>query len=135
MKNLRHEMNPVTRGLLKQINDPDLRRFAESWDQLEHLVIEIYRQKSVSSEQQVQFLNIKEVLAESYPSLEKELATFWPRIKVKGELVVGDPFAALIEKENAKEFVENWKALRTLPAAREALNQMLVARIEQGKDK
>lgn len=124
-------MNPVTQGLLKQLNDPEAAQFAENWDQLEQLVIEIYRQKSASFDQQADFFSLKERLGAIYPRFEKELAAFWPTIKVKGELVVGDPFTALIDMRSAKEFVENWDAMRTLPAAREALNQMLVTRISQ----
>lgn len=124
-------MNPVTLGLLRKINDPKVAVFAENWDRLEQLVIEIYRQKSVSFDQQAYFFAIKEHLQSSYVQFEHELALFWPHIRIKGELVIGDPFASIIGKESAKEFVENWEAMRTLPAAREALNQMLVARLEK----
>lgn len=128
-------MNPVTQGLLKQLNDPDSTRFAESWDQLEQLVIEIYKQKSVSFDQQTEFFAVREKLQTMYPKFSQELDRFWPHIKVKGELMIGNPLASILSKQGAKEFVENWDAMRTLPAAREALNQMLVARIESNADR
>jgi hypothetical protein len=126
-------MNPVTRALLKQISDQQLEKFAEDWDNLEALVVEIYKQKSLSFEQQEDFFQLQEGLQERYASLREELGLFWPKTKVRGEPVTADPFAALIAKRAAQEFVGNWDAMRTLPAAREALNLMLMARIEKRK--
>jgi len=67
----------------------------------------------------------------SYADLAFQLAPFWRKAKIKGEVVIKDPFLSLIDKQSAKEFVENWEAMKTLPAAREALNEMLMARIEE----
>jgi hypothetical protein len=122
-------MNPVTQSLLREITDPKLHDFVKDWDQLDLLVVEIYKQKSLSFEQQEAFFELQERLRISYPAWQTELAHFWPHTRIKGELVTSDPFVALIEKQSAKEFVENWDAMKTLPAAREAINQMLLARI------
>jgi hypothetical protein len=127
-------MNPFTQGLLKQLNDPKLNAFAADWDALTELVIEIYQQKSLTFAQQEQFFELQERLRPAYGSLAAELEPHWRTARVKGEVrasgTLGDPFLAVIEKASAKEFVENWDAMRTLPAAREALNMMLMARIE-----
>lgn len=123
-------MNPVTQSLLKQLNDPQLDAFATDWDALTELVIEIYQQKSLTFAQQQRFFELQERLRPGYGGLAAELEPHWRTARIKGELVVGDPFLAVIEKASAKEFVENWDAMRTLPAAREALNMMLMARIE-----
>ena len=125
-------MNPVTRALLKQLGDRQLDVFAEDWDHLESLVVEIYRQKSLSFAQQENFFQLQERLRECYAQLREELALFWPHTKIRGEPVTADPFAALIGVQAAQEFVGNWDAMRTLPAAREALNQLLMARLEKG---
>jgi hypothetical protein len=122
--------NPVTQSLLKQINDPALAAFVEGWDALNDLVIEIYQQKSLTFEQQERFFELQERLGAAYPAYAAELAPHWRTARVKGELVVGDPFLAIIEKRGAKDFIENWDAMRTLPAAREALNMMLMAKVE-----
>lgn len=122
-------MNPVTYGLLQQLNDPQLTAFATDWDAVTELVIEIYQQKSLSVEQQARFFEAQERLQASYPGLAAELEPHWRAARVKGELVVGDPFLAVLNKPSAKEFVENWDAMRVLPAAREALNMMLMERI------
>lgn len=124
-------MNPVTRGLLKQLHDRKLNAFVEAWDSLETLIVEIYKQKSLSFTQQEEFFSLQEELRKQYKLQEGQLAYFWSKTKVKGEPVTQDPFAALIETPAAKSFVENWDAMRTLPLAREALNQMLMARIEK----
>jgi hypothetical protein len=40
--------------------------------------------------------------------------------------VIGDPFANLLEPAQASDFVDNWTAMQTLPAARESLNMLLL---------
>lgn len=124
-------MNPVTQSLLKQLNDPTLTAFATDWDTVTELVIEIYQQKSLTVEQQARFFEAQERLQAAYPALASELEPHWRSARIKGELVVGDPFLAVLSKPSAKEFVENWDAMRTLPAAREALNMLLMGRIEK----
>lgn len=123
-------MNPVTQSLLKHLNGPQLHAFAEDWDLLTALVIEIYQQKSLTVAQQARFFEAQARLQNSYAALAAELEPHWRAARVKGDLVVGDPFRAIIDKPSAKEFVENWDALRSLPAAREALNMMLMERVE-----
>jgi len=122
-------MNPVTHGLLQQLSDPILTAFATDWDTVTELVIEIYQQKSLTVEQQARFFEAQERLQATYPTLAAELEPHWRTARIKGEFVVGDPFLAVLSKPSAKEFVENWDAMRTLPAAREALNMLLMARI------
>lgn len=124
-------MNPVTRALLKQLGDGELNKFAEDWDTLEVLIVEIYKQKSLSFDQQEEFFQLQERLQARYAPLQDDLGLFWPKTRVRGESVTTDPFAALLSKQAAQEFVGNWDAMRTLPAAREALNLMLMARIEK----
>lgn len=123
-------MNPVTQSLLKQLNDPGLTAFAAQWDAITELVIEIYKQKSLTVEQQARFFEAQARLQAAYPTLSDELLPYWRTARIKGELVVGDPFLAVISKRSAKEFVENWDAMRTLPAAREALNMLLINRLK-----
>jgi hypothetical protein len=126
-------MNPVTAALVKELNNPSWSAFVEDWDQLNDLIIEIFKQKSVSFEQQELFFALQERLRLRYPLLAAQLEPFWRIAKIKGEVISSDPFQALIGKPSAREFVENWEAMRTLPAAREALNEMLMARVEKKK--
>lgn len=122
-------MNPVTRGLLQQIGDQKLATFAQEWDALEALIIEINRQKSLSFAQQEEFFDIQARLRESYSPVKDELEPFWRIARIKGERLAADPYSKLIEAESAKEFLGNWPVMQALPAAREAFNQMLIARI------
>lgn len=126
-------MNPVTQALLKELKQPKLDAFVQDWDTLNDLIIEIFKQKSTTFEQQETYFEVQEKLRTSYAKLKGELEPFWRATRVKDGLSVGDPFQTLIEKRSAKEFVENWDAMRTLPAAREALNQMVMAKIEARK--
>ena len=111
-------MNPVTQALLKQVNDPALHDFVRDWDTLNDLVIEIYQQKSLSFDQQKGYFEVQQRLRQGYASLAAQLAPFWRKAKIKGEVVTKDPFLARIDKQSAKEFVENWESMKTLPAAR-----------------
>jgi hypothetical protein len=124
-------MNPVTQGLLRDLNDPKLDAFARDWGELEVLVVEIYKQKSLSFAQQEEFFELQERLRPSYAILAPQLEAFWRKTRIKGELVTTDPFLAVLEKQSAKDFVENWDAMKTLPAAREAFNQLLMDKLEQ----
>jgi hypothetical protein len=126
-------MNPVTAALVKELKDPAWSAFVEDWDQLNDLIIEIFKQKSVSFEQQELFFALQERLRQRYPLLAAQLEPFWHAAKIKGEVITSDPFQALFGQGSAREFVENWDAMRTLPAAREALNEMLMARVEKKK--
>lgn len=127
---MRAAMNPVTQALLRDLNDKSLAAFVEDWDGFNDLVIEIYQQKSLTFDQQERFFELQQRLRAAYPAYAAELAPHWRTARIKGELLVGDPFVAIIEKQSAKDFVENWDAMRTLPAAREALNNMLMERLE-----
>ena len=127
-------MNPVTQALLRQVKDPALYAFVRDWDTLSDLVIEANQQKSLSFDQQEIYFQVQERLRQSYARLAAVLAPFWRKAKIRGEVIIKDPFLALIDKQSAKEFVENWEAMKTLPAAREALNEMLMARIEEKSD-
>lgn len=124
-------MNPVTRSLLQRVPDADLHRFVEDWDELEALIVDIFRQKSVTFRQQEAFFTLQARLVEGYARYKAELDRFWPATKIKGEIVLADPFLRVMEARAAAAFVENWEAMKTLPAAREALNQMLMARTEK----
>ena len=126
-------MNPVTQGLLRKLNDPALNSFVQDWDGLNDLIIEIFQQKSLSFEQQELFFELQGRLRGSYPDLAMDVEPFWRRAKISGETIKTDPFLVLIDRKSAKEFIEDWDAMRTLPAAREALNEMLLDKIAKSQ--
>lgn len=124
-------MNPVTRTLLDKIDDPALEAFVAGWDNLEALVIDVFKSNVLSEEQQLAYLALQAHLSRAYAGWQQELAPFWHAARVNDLPVEQDPFLSLLEPAAAGEFLGNWAALQILPAAREALNEMLMARIRR----
>lgn len=123
-------MNPYTRSLLQRIQNPDLRDWVEAWDQLESLVVEIYRTEAAGPSAQKEYRQLKQRLKRDYGRWREDLQSHWDGLQAGGEPVQSDPFERLLEPDKAKGFIENWPAMQTLPAAREALNSYLIALIE-----
>lgn len=124
-------MNPVTKALLKELGDPDAERFVVDWDELEMLVIEIYKEGKTSPEHENVYRDLKARLHDTYPPLRESLDAHWRSTKIQGKPIESDPYEMLIGQAPASGFVGNWAAMQTLPAAREALNEMLMAKIEK----
>lgn len=127
-------MNPYTRSLLKELEDPDLHAWVEAWDELESLVVEVYRAQAAGPDDDRDYQRLREALRRDYESWRPALEPHWDGLKAGGEELDRDPFWALLEPERVTEFVENWQAMQTLPAAREALNNYLIERIEAGEE-
>ena len=118
--------NPVTRSLIQELNDPHLAQFAAQWDAVEALVIHVFRRKAATPQDEAEYQQIRTRLREAYAHRQRALRPYWSRAKVAGETAGEDPFARLLETEASRDFVENWVAMQTLPAAREALNHWLM---------
>jgi hypothetical protein len=127
-------VNPVTRALMQQIEDPGLQAFVDAWDELEMLMVEVYKAGGAESSHQADFAGIRTRLAASYPEWQALLEDHWRATTIKGQPLEADPFLTLIDLENPEAIVDNWAAMQTLPAAREGLNNMLVERIENASD-
>lgn len=123
-------MNPFTQSLLRHLQDRELAEFATSWDSLEGLVIRVFKDKAALEEDQAEFQRIRAWLLEHYPRWQVALQPYWQATRVAGEFAREDPFAFLLSVTEAAAFVNHKRALVTLPAAREALNQFLVDQIE-----
>jgi hypothetical protein len=119
-------MNPFTKALLTQINNPSLVEFIENWDLLEALVIRVFKNKSITRADEAEHQRLRDWLRKNYLLWQPALLSYWPKALVAGELAQEDPFAFLLAVQEASDFVNNWAAMQTLPAAREALNRYLV---------
>ncbi|MGH2582011.1 MAG: hypothetical protein ACRDFQ_03850 [Anaerolineales bacterium] len=119
-------MNPVTESLLKDIDDEGLKNFVHQWDQFEQLIIEINRQKSLSFAQQEDFFELQSKLTASYVTWESEMELYWRQTRIKEGNLMEDPFRLLLDSESARDVLGNWEAMKLLPAAREAMNLMLM---------
>lgn len=123
-------MNPYTQSLLVELDDSELAEWVARWDELESLVVEVYCTKRVGGQQAERYPRLRRQLREEYPRWQKRLAPYWRGLKAGGEVVEQDPFRALFAPERASAFSEDWRAMQTLPAAREALNSYLLERLK-----
>ena len=120
-------MNPFTRFLKQWTkNEADLTKFIEHWDQLEALSIRVYKAGGPSAEDEAQYQSIKKYMDLNYSNFAHRLEQFWRQSEVGGEIEHADPFHYLFQYADAKGFVDNWAALQHLPAAREALNGLVL---------
>jgi len=122
-------MNPFTRSLLRRLNDRRLKRFVENWDQLEALVIRIYKSGQASPEDEAALQDTLAWLNRHYPGWRSALDEYWHGLQAGGRPLQNDPFDTLLSIQTADDILENWTAMQILPAAREALNQYLIDRI------
>ena len=127
-------MNPFSRFLSQWSNHQPLEAFIQGWDELERLAIGVYKSGRPTAEQTAAYAALRPRLQAQYPPLADELAPLWREAKVAGKLATNHPFAFLLAAEQAADFVNNWAALQHLPAAREALNQRLVALGQTDRD-
>jgi hypothetical protein len=118
--------NPVTRAITRALRSRQLRAFVEHCDQLEALVLAVYRAKAASSADHVRYAEIKRWFDTYYGMLAPQLEAHWRASRIGQAAVEHDPFRMLTSHADAAAFVDNWHALQTLPAAREALNTFLL---------
>ncbi len=117
-------MNPATGTLIQRIDDRQLRRFVHDWDDFEALVIRVYRAGEPTNSDARELVYLRRRLRRAYVSWQAPLRPHWP------EALELDPFRKLLEIEAADALVDNWEAMQTLPHARQAINQFLLARLE-----
>ena len=122
-------MNIVTRELTWRINDRRLREFVSHWDELEALVINIYRMNDAAAEDEEGHQRLRDRLRTDYPHWQNALQAHWQGTRVGGEFIREDPFLKILAVQDASAFAGNWGAMQTLPAAREALNSLLLSLI------
>ena len=106
----------------KQIN-----AFVANWDMLEELVADVYAKGQVEPTDRDLFGSLKLALERYYHSLAEELQPFWLQVRVAGRVLNRDPFAELLESPGLSTIISNWDVMSKVPAAREALNLMLVS--------
>lgn len=126
-------MNPFTQSLTRSLADPALDAFVARWDALEALVVRVYRGGAAGPADEAEWAPLRPALLAAYPAWSAALAPHWPLTRAGGQPVTADPFARLMSFTRAADIVGDWAAMQTLPAAREALNRMLVARLQASK--
>jgi hypothetical protein len=119
-------VNPFTRFLLKRTRDRELARLVEGWDALEALVIRVYKAGQADAEDEAEWVRSRADLLRLLPRWQRRLSPHWAGKLGGGEPLQADPFAWLLGFEAASDFVRNRRAMQTLPAAREALNELII---------
>ncbi len=119
-------MNPFTQAILKRKKDRRMSEFVRHWDALEALVIRVYKAGGALQEDENEHSQVHAWLQEDYPRWHAELEPYWRAARIAGEPASEDPFAYLIARSSAAEFVGDWRAMQSLPAAREAVNEYLI---------
>lgn len=120
-------MNPVTRRLLDDIDDPALADFALAWDAYEEALIRLFRDPPQSPPEAERFEELRRSLADRLPGWERELEPHWQATFIQGAHPDVSPFETALHVQGA-QVAGNWTVLRALPAAREALNTLLLER-------
>jgi hypothetical protein len=120
--------NPFSRHLRRVSRPPAaVGPFADAWDRLETLVVDVYRRGETGEADDDEFAALKSVLLPAHARLSADLEPHWRASRVGRQLAGADPFAALLAVERAEGFVGNAEMLRQLPAAREALNRWILS--------
>ncbi len=124
-------MNPVTQALAKRLKDEHLRAFIAHWDALEVLVIRVFRAKRAAPEDEAEYRRLRGWLQANYPRWEEALRPHWQQAMMAGAVAREDPFARVMAASRARDFVGNWSAMQALPAAREAINRLLLELLDE----
>ena len=119
-------MNPFTKFLNQWSSNRQLDQFVARWDELEMVVVQLYREKMTLADARPFFAETWPDLRALYPRWAAELRPFWQQTKAAGEPTRQDPFQMLIDLDRPEAIVGNWSAMQHLPAAREALNQFIL---------
>jgi hypothetical protein len=121
-------MNPVTRRLLGEIADPELAAFALAWDEFEENLVRIYRESACPPELEKRHAELRPLLQRHMGRWERVLEPYWRATRIDGAPPERSPFRAVLALRQARAVVENRPLMRILPAAREALNHLLLER-------
>ena len=118
-------MNLFTKYLARSRKNRPLHIFIEQWDQLEILVITVFKSKVNSADDEAVYAKTRTWLLKNYPRWESDLEPLWRQTLVGGKLATEDPFRRIFRAAGSAEFLEDWVAMQNLAAAREALNRLI----------
>lgn len=119
-------MNPFTKSLAAQVRSQQLQQLIGHWDALEALVIRVFRGKAATAQDEQDYAAVRLWLVENYSPWAAELVPLWQQALRGGKPSQDDPFQFLFQPEHAQDFVGSWAHMQALPAAREALNRLIL---------
>jgi hypothetical protein len=120
-------MNPVTRRLLDEIDDPALAEFALAWDEYEEHFVGVFREGGFAPAEAAGFDDLRRATQHRLRNWEPALEQHWRATRIEGVHPEVSPFRTALAVDPAS-IPTNRAALRALPAAREALNMLLLER-------
>jgi hypothetical protein len=121
-----HQMNPFTKSIAAHLRSRRLRQFVRQWDALEALVIRVYRNAAAEPADEEAFAALRHWLRQAYPTWQARLEPHWRAAMRGGQPSPDDPFLFLLAPQRAQDFCASWAHLQALPAAREALNRLIL---------
>ncbi len=124
--------NPFSRFLRQWNENAGLDEFAEYWDALEAVVVGVYREKMTLAAAEEEFGRVWPWLRQNYGQWRAALRPYWQQTKAGGAPTQADPFQMFLDMQSPQEIVGNWRAMQHLPAAREALNHLVLAQDGSG---
>lgn len=125
-------MNRFTRFLKQWMgNEEDLGLLIQHLDALEALVIRVYRGKTATPADEAEYGKLRLWLEEHYPAWQEEMRPYWQKAQVGGQPAKQDPVRRVLQAQAAADLVGDWEAMQNLPAIREALNRLVLARSQQ----
>jgi len=119
-------MNPFTQFLSQTIANRKFLAFVQKWDVVEQIVVNTFRGQGNFESDWKEWPKIRSKLRREYPHWMDRLKPLWRNALIDGHPAREDPFLWLLNYEDASEFRQNWRAMQTLPAAREAINRLLI---------
>jgi hypothetical protein len=119
-------MNPFSKFLRQWSQDDSLAEFVEYWDRLERLVVQVYRQKLTPEAAVGEFEQVWPWLRAHYEPWEGVLRPLWTQTVAGGQPTQQDPFQLLLALPSPEAIGGDWVAMQHLPAAREALNHLIL---------
>jgi hypothetical protein len=123
-------MNPFTRFLTQWSRNRPFNEFVGYWDRLEQLVVQVYREKITVAEAELEFQQVWPWLRQHYSRWEEGLRPYWRPARVGGQPTLTDPFRLLLAIEKPADILGDWRVMQHLPAAREALNRLMLSQSE-----
>ncbi|MCX6017134.1 MAG: hypothetical protein NTZ50_01295 [Chloroflexi bacterium] len=118
--------NPFTRSIAVALHERRLREFITHWDVIEALVVRVYRGDAATTADEVEYAAVRPHALATHTQLRTALEPHWRTAKVAGVLATEDPFVVMLRHEAAADFLGDWPAMQALPAAREALNKLVL---------
>lgn len=119
-------INPFSKFLSQWSTDAEFEAFRERWDELERVVVGVYRRKMTHEEAAPAFERVWPWLREAYPRWQPALEPYWRQTRAAGAPTDRDPFLIFLEKQRPADINGDWNAMQHLPAAREAINRYLL---------